>query len=122
LTKANVGTDVSFSRRNTRWPVAAISRAVAASVTDGTPERSAPTAKMKGLPVTPIATGAGERAAMSSRAASSEASPPGPNVDGRVWSCPLSRVISANSPDSPGRLRNRTRARVTTSFSKTAVT
>ena len=105
MTKANVGTDESFSRRNTRCPVSAISRACAASVTDGTPERSAPTAKMNGLPVTPIATGAGEWAAISSRAASSEASPPGPNVDGRVWSCPLSRVISANSPARPGSRR-----------------
>ena len=73
-----------------------------ASVTDGTPERSAPTAKMNGLPVTPIATGAGEWAAISSSAASSEAIPPGPKVDGLVWSCPLSMVISANSPDRPG--------------------
>ncbi len=30
---------------------------------------------------------------------------PGPNVDGRVWSCPLSSVIRANSPDRPGRVR-----------------
>ena len=105
MTKANVGTDESLSRRNTRCPVSAISRACAASVTAGTPERSAPTAKMNGLPVTPIATGAGEWAAISSRAASSEASPPGPNVDGWVWSCPLSRVISANSPARPGSRR-----------------
>src|SRR5690242_18069834 len=59
LTKANVGTPASSSRRNTRWPVSAISRASAAEAIDGTPERSAPTAKMNGLPVTPIATGAG---------------------------------------------------------------
>ena len=122
LTKANVGTPASFSRRNTRCPASAISRAAAASVTDGTPERSAPTAKMNGLPVTPIATGAGEWAAISSSAASSDAIPPGPKVDGRVWSWPLSIVISANSPDSPGSDRNRTNARVTTSFSNTAVT
>ena len=120
MTKANVGIDDSFSRRNTRCPASATSRAWAASVRWPNPERSAPTAKMNGLPVTPIAAGAGERAAISSRAASSEASPPGPNVDGRVWSCPLSMVISANSPDRPGSGRYRTKARVTTSFSKTA--
>ena len=86
MTNANVGIDESFSRRKTRCPASATSRACAASVIDGTPDRSAPTAKMNGLPVTPIAAGAGECAAISSSAASSEAMPPGPKVDGRVWS------------------------------------
>jgi hypothetical protein len=121
LTNANVGTDASLSRRNTRWPVSAISRALAASVTEGTPERSAPTAKTNGLPVTAMAAGAGVCAAISSSAASSDASPPGPKVDGRVWSCPLSRVTRAISPARPGTRRYRTFAAVTTSFSKTAV-
>ncbi len=79
------------------------------------PVRSAPTAKMNGLPVTAIAATAGECASISSSAASSDSSPPGPNVDGLVWSSPLSRVISASSPASPGTSTYRTRARVTTS-------
>jgi hypothetical protein len=51
---------------------------------------------------TPIAATFGVRASISVTAASSAASPAGPNVFGRVWSKPLSRVITANSPATPG--------------------
>ena len=57
FTNANEGTASSPSRRNTSCPSRAISqRLVAGSEISGTPLRSAPTAKMNGLPVTPTAT------------------------------------------------------------------
>ena len=68
------------------------------------PVRSAPTAKMNGFPVTPTAVmrrspASGEvRAATESSASRSEISPAGPNVLGRVWSYPLSSVMSAMVP------------------------
>ena len=63
-------------------------------------DRSAPTAKMNGLPVTAMASGAASMAVLI--AASRLASPSGPRVDGRVWSRPLSRVISATRMEPPG--------------------
>ena len=66
----------------------------------GAPLRSAPTAKMNGLPVTPTAeiSFRATRAATASSASRSESSPAGPNVLGRVWSRPLSSVMSAMVP------------------------
>ncbi len=62
----------------------------------GTPLRSAPTAKMNGLPVTPTAA-MSSRPAIVSMAAFSSARPLGPNVLGLVWSWPLSSVMSASA-------------------------
>jgi len=64
------------------------------------PVRSAPAAKMNGLPVTPTATISprSARAATASSASRSASSPAGPNVFGRVWSRPLSSVMSAIVP------------------------
>jgi hypothetical protein len=128
LTNANDGTGSSPSRRNTAWPSRPTPAALSGVSTAGTPLRSAPTPKMNGLPVTPTATtgpaapGAAPfslaiRAATSSSAVFSDSSPPGPNVFGLVWSCPLSSVISASVPGTPNGVRStsRTRARVTTS-------
>ncbi|CAB4910041.1 unannotated protein [freshwater metagenome] len=120
LTKANVGTAASRSRANTRWPCRAISRASSREEIRGTPERSAPTANTNGLPV--IAMPATSAASAWSRAASSEASPPGPKVEGRVWSCPLSRVISARGLSTPGRVTSRVSACVTTSSGNCSLT
>ena len=55
---------------------------------------------MNGLPVTPTATMSprSARAATVSSASFSESSPAGPNVLGRVWSRPLSSVMSAIVP------------------------
>lgn len=63
----------------------------------GAPLRSAPTAKMNGLPVTPTAA-MSVRAATESSASPSARSPAGPNVLGLVWSRPLSSVMSAIVP------------------------
>ena len=68
------------------------------------PLRSAPAAKMNGLPVTPTATircspaSGVALAATASSASRSASSPAGPNVFGRVWSRPLSSVMSAIVP------------------------
>ena len=74
------------------------------------PDRSAPTAKMNGLPVTATATMSPAAAAAStwSSAAASDVSPPSPKVLGRVWSRPLSSVMSAALPAVPGRSTMRT--------------
>ena len=72
--------------------------------TSAAPVRSAPTAKMNGLPVTPTAAircspaSGVARAATASSASRSESRPAGPNVFGRVWSRPLSSVMSAIVP------------------------
>ena len=63
----------------------------------GAPLRSAPTAKMNGLPVTPTAA-MSVRAATLSSASPRASSPAGPNVLGRVWSRPLSSVMRAIVP------------------------
>ncbi len=126
--KQNDGTGSSPSRRKTAWPSApmpaARSRATAGSIPGAViaapaPSRSAPAARMNGLPVTPTAaiSPAAARAATASRAALSDSSPCGPNVLGLVWSWPLSRVISASMPTAP-RSTSRTMARVTTSPGK----
>ena len=57
----------------------------------------APAAKINGLPVTPTAV-MSVRAATASSASPSASSPAGPNVLGRVWSRPLSSVMSAIVP------------------------
>ena len=60
LTKANVGTGESLQPAEHPVPgLGDLQRLRRASVTDGTPVRSAPTAKMNGLPVTAIADGRG---------------------------------------------------------------
>jgi hypothetical protein len=73
-------------------------RASSRAAISGAPLRSAPTAKMNGLPVTPTAA-MSVRAATSSSASFRESSPAGPNVFGRVWSRPLSSVMSAIVPE-----------------------
>ncbi|CAB4621749.1 unannotated protein [freshwater metagenome] len=67
-------------------------------------ERSAPAAKINGFPVIAIAAGLLATAAeiASLRAAKDCA----PNVFGRVWSKPLSKVISANVPLNPNGVRS----------------
>jgi hypothetical protein len=89
LTKPKDGLPPSTSLRKTPWPIFAITSASSrpAILTD---DRSAPAARMNGLPVTPIAaTSSRDRA--SSSAVLSAARLLGPNVFGRVWSSPLSR-------------------------------
>ena len=73
---------------------------------------------MNGLPVTAMAAGLAAMAA--SIASDSEASPPGPNVEGLVWSSPLSMVISATGPSRPGTVTSRRCAFVTSSSVKTS--
>ena len=79
------------------------------------PERSAPAAKINGFPVTAIAT-ASDACALSI-ALLSEAKDAAPNVFGRLWSIPLSRVIKAKLPLAPNGARDTSRkiAFVTTS-------
>src|SRR6185437_996977 len=74
--------------------------AAAAAIAAAAPSRSAPAARMNGLPVTPTAaiSPAAARAATASTAAFSDISPRAPNVEGRVWSFPLSKVIKASVP------------------------
>ncbi len=62
--------------------------------------RSAPTAMMNGLPVTPKPTISpfAARSAAASTAFSSSARPCGPKLFGFVWSKPLSRVTSTKVP------------------------
>ena len=88
-----------------------------------TPLRSAPTAKMNGLPVTPTAAISPRwaRPATASRAPLSSSRPAGPNVLGLVWSKPLSRVIRASVPAPSGRSTSRTYACVTTSSGNRAL-
>ena len=54
--KAKVGFFVSFNRRNTSWPNLPIAIACDRSAKNEIAERSAPAAKMNGLPVIAIAT------------------------------------------------------------------
>src|SRR5580693_8065121 len=127
--KANDGTGSSPSRRKTAWPSEAMpsarSRAAAGStpapaIAAAAPSRSAPAARMNGLPVTPTAaiSPAAARASAASSAAFSDSSPCGPKVFGLVWSCPLSSVISASTPALGPRSTSRTIALVTTSPGK----
>lgn len=74
-----------------------MARACSRSVIFGTPLRSAPTAKMNGLPVIATAT-MSVRAAAASIASPRLSSPAGPKVLGLVWSWPLSRVIRTALP------------------------
>ena len=82
--------------------------------------RSAPAARMNGLPVTPIAVIVSSASA-SSMAALSASSERGPNVLGLVWSSPLSRVIRpivTAAPSTMGRATLRRCAAVTRSASE----
>jgi len=120
LTKAKVGTGRSMIEAKARWPACAISSAWSRAVTWPTPVRSAPTAKMNGLPVMPTAwiSPASARRASSSTTACRPAIVCGPKVFGLVWSWPLSRVTRASVPAPPGRTTSWAMARVTTSVSK----
>ena len=90
FTNANDGTPSSPNRRNTACPSRAMASASSRAATSGAPLRSAPTAKMNGLPVTPTATircspaSGVARAATASSASRNASSPAGPNVFGRV--------------------------------------
>ena len=79
------------------------------------PDKSAPAAKINGLPVTAIAVGFIARAW--SIAALILRIDCGPSVVGRVWSKPLSMVIKANFPLAPKAVKSTSRisALVTTS-------
>ena len=114
LTNANVGTEDEPSMPSTSWPSRPMARAWPRSVRRGTPVRSAPTAKMNGLPVTQIAARPG-MACASTMAALSSSSPPGPKVFGLVWSKPLSSVMIAAVPAPSGRSTVRSFEWVTTS-------
>ena len=98
----------------TWWPVRPMATAWPRSVSRGTPVRSAPTAKMNGLPVTQIAA-TPDMARASSIAFLNSSSPPGPKVFGLVWSKPLSNVMTAAVPAPNGRSTVRSLAWVTTS-------
>ena len=121
FTNANDGTLSSPSRRNTACPSRAMVSASSRAAISGAPLRSAPTAKMNGLPVTPTAAIVGPRAATASSASFSASSPAGPNVLGRVWSRPLSSVMSAIVPAPSGSSTSRTSALVTTSSGNSEV-
>ena len=96
--KANDGTPVSVSLAYTAWPSWAMRSALSRSASSSIFERSAPAARMYRLPVTAIASISPRPA----RSRSPSSTPPssvrvtGPSVFGRVWSLPLSRVISAS--------------------------
>ncbi len=89
--RPNDGLPPSPSLRKTAWPSSATVR-TASGPPPWIEVRSAPAARMNGLPVTAIASMASSAraASIASFSASSEA---GPNVLGLVWSSPLSRVI-----------------------------
>ena len=114
LMNANDGTCSSPNRRNTWWPREAIALASSRVAILAAPFRSAPTAKMNGLPTRPTAT-MSVRAATASRVAFSSIRPWAPKVLGLVWSKPLSSVIRAIVPAPYGSSTSRTRALVTTS-------
>ena len=80
--KANVGIPHSSNLRKTSWPSFPIATAWERSVRNESAERSAPAAKINGLPVMAIATGLREIASVI--AASSAINDCGPNVFGRV--------------------------------------
>ncbi|CAB4545791.1 unannotated protein [freshwater metagenome] len=82
MINANVGVPHSLRRRNTSWPNFPIASDCSRFVINESAERSAPAAKMNGLPV--IAMAAGLRDSASVMAASSAMSDWGPKVFGRV--------------------------------------
>ena len=82
LIKANVGIPHSSNLRKTSWPSFPIATAWERSVRNESAERSAPAAKINGLPVMAIAAGLREIASVI--AASSAINDCGPNVFGRV--------------------------------------
>ena len=82
LINANVGFLPSFNRRKTSWPSFPIANACDLSVKKARPDRSAPAAKIKGLPVIAMATDSDFSAV--SIAAFRVRSDCGPKVLGRV--------------------------------------
>ncbi len=114
LTKANDGLPPSCSLRITPCPILPRLSACSRSVSFGTPDRSAPAARMNGLPVMPMAT-ISSRASAASIALFSSARPRGPKVFGLVWSWPLSSVMSAIVPALFGSTTSREGASVTSS-------
>ena len=64
---------------------------------------------------------ASARARTAATASVSAATPLGPKVLGRVWSCPLSSVMSASVPAPPGSVTSCTGVRVTTSSGRAGV-
>ncbi len=122
LTKAKEGTPSSPSDPSTLCPSCATRRALSFEPTRVMSERSAPAARMYCLPVMPTAwiSPAPARALRLASVAPSSVSVAGPSVLGRVWSRPLSSVMSARIlPE--GRVMSRTREWVTTSPSASAV-
>ena len=97
-------------------PSFAISTPVSRSGMPSTFDRSAPAARMNGLPVMPTAaiSFSAARAASPSSTPCSSSRVLGPRVFGRVWSRPLSRVMSASILPL-GRVTSRTKECVTTS-------
>ncbi len=99
LTNANEGTPSSESLPSTMWPNCATSFAFSFEPTREMSDRSAPAARMYCLPVMPTASisPAAAREARPSSVSFSSASVAGPSVFGRVWSRPLSSVMSAST-------------------------
>ncbi len=122
LTNAKVGTGRSMIAAYAAWPARATCSACARSRSIGTPVRSAPTAKMNGLPVMATAwiSPASARVRSVSTVACSPAMVAGPKVLGLVWSNPLSRVSRAIVPAPPGRATSWTGVCVTTSSGSAA--
>src|SRR5665647_1881521 len=117
LTNANVGMGNVRSCSNVVCPSCPMASACSRLVTFGTPVRSAPTAKMNGLPVrpTPTISPASARTRSVSSTVDRPARVAGPKVLGLVWSKPLSSVISTNVPAPCGRAMSRASALVMTS-------
>ena len=112
---ANVGIFDSPKRRKTSCPSFPNATDWLRSDKKDIPERSAPAAKINGLPVIAIAEGLRPIASvMASFKAFRESAP---KVFGRLWSWPLSKVMSAIVPLPPkaDRSISRTSALVTTS-------
>ena len=104
FTNANVGLELSPSLRKTSWPSFPIARACSRSFKNDRAERSAPAAKINGFPV--IAIAIDELASATLIASFKEASDCGPKVLGRLWSIPLSKVISEMLPLCPNSVKS----------------
>ena len=96
LTNAKVGFLLSPNLRKTSCPSFPIASACFGSLKKAMPDKSAPAAKIKGFPVIAIATE--ELASAIVIASLSAAKELGPKVFGRLWSKPLSKVISERVP------------------------
>ena len=113
--RPNDGLPPSCSLRKTAWPSSPTVR-TASGPPPWIEVRSAPAARMNGLPVTARASIVSSASAASMEALSSR-SEAGPKVLGLVWSSPLSRVIRPMV--APGRETLRSGALVTRSASET---